>query len=357
MSDIRYRRFEARDRDSVLSLFEAAFGKPRDPAQWKWEFLGGPRPALIVVAESDGKIVGHYAILPRKIKVGGKTLESGLVVDVMTHPDFGKRGIFVNSGLEAFRQAKEAGLQILMGFPNEAAIRGHLKVGWSELGYVTVNARPLKADSLRKMAGDRLKLPGFVAALLDRGLNALNRISLGDGRGEMIVDWISPEDLGSLKDEIEAFVSKSLTPYSVSNPRNPDWYAWRLSDPLDRTYTTILRHRSSRAIHGLGVLKVKEKDGMRTGAVMDLLALDGDGEVQRQVLQQLLRKALSEGCEILIVLGSPAARRRSVMTRMFMFPTPRRLRFIVRSTGDDRLPEELHELSNWHIELIDHDTI
>lgn len=357
MPDIKYRRFEMRDRDAVLSLFKAAFGKERDPAQWDWEFMRGPKPGILVLAESDEKIVGHYAILPREIRIGENVVESGLVVDVMTHPDYGKRGIFVNSGLEAFRQAESAGLAMLIGFPNEAAIRGHQKVGWSELGSIRVFARPLRASAVKEFLGDRVRLPGISVRIIDTFLRALNAISLVESSVDISASWISTSELMSIKDELKVFEEASLKTYPIFNLRTPDWLRWRLSDPLDPAFIMVLRYGETKAIVGFGVLKVKEKDGMKTGAVMDLLAVGGDRRIQRRILRGLLDKSLQEGCELLVILGSPASNRSSVLSKMFILPTQRKLRFIVRSVRGEALPDEALKLGNWHLELIDHDVI
>jgi hypothetical protein len=357
MSDIRYRRFEPRDRDSVLRLFKDSFGKPKDVTQWEWEFLGGPKPAIIVVAEVEGRIVGHYAVLPRRILVGHEVVESGLVVDVMTHPDFGKRGIFVNSGLEAFRQTRASGIRMLMGFPNDAAIRGHLKIGWRELGNVAVIARPLRIRSIVKMAGDRLKLPGPMIRFGDALLRCLNNVSLGSTRDDIEVEWTGPEGYASLGGEIEPFLKKCVSEHLVANSRDGDWYSWRVRDPSGTTLIGVFRSKRSRDVQGFAVLRIKERDGVRTGAIMDMLAPREAVDLQRRMLQEMLRKALSEECELLIVLGSPAAQRGKALSRMLMFRTPKKLRYIVRSTDDEKLPDLVLSLENWHIELIDHDVI
>jgi hypothetical protein len=357
MSDIRYRRFEAKDQDSVLELFEAAFGKPRDSKQWLWEFIGSPRPAIIVVAEADGKIVGHYAILPRRLKVGQSIVESGLVVDVMTHPMYGKKGIFVNSGLEAFKQARAAGLEILMGFPNEAAIRGHMKVGWNELGRVVVRARPIRASSIKSFLGERLELPRPILRALDILLGSLNRISSSISSDGLKSEWISTEAMSAQEDDLDTLRKRMLESCTVCNNRDIDWMIWRVSDPLDPTHIVLLKKSESNIPLGLGFLKVKEKDGMRTGAVMDIWVDGSDGQVEDRLLRELLRKAIEEGCELLILFGNPASARSSLLRRMLILKTPRRLRFIVRSVGSKGLPREVLELENWALELVDHDVI
>jgi predicted N-acetyltransferase YhbS len=357
VSGINYRLLEDKDKESVLSLFKEAFGKSRDSRQWVWEFTESPEPAIIVVAEADNKIVGHYAILPRRFKVGNSVLEGGLVVDVMTHPMYGKRGIFVNSGLEAFKQAEEAGMKMLIGFPNEAAIRGHMKVGWKELGTVTVCARPIRASSIKSFLGERLKLPGISFRLMDVFLEALNRVSIGIHHDGLTSEWIASKDLADMATELDALRKKSVEIHTICNARDMDWMSWRVSDPLDPTHILLLRKRRTNEPVGLGLLKVKEKDGMKTGAVMDIWVPEEECEIADRLLRELLQKAIAEGCELMILFGSPSARRSRLMRRLMILRTPRKLRFIVRAADGKPLPEEASRLGNWHLELIDHDVM
>ena len=76
--------------DEVTALCEAAFGEPFAPV---WERVG---PGLHVVAEVDGRVVGHAMIVDRPVYVGGadgvEALDAGYVENVATLPDARGRG-------------------------------------------------------------------------------------------------------------------------------------------------------------------------------------------------------------------------------------------------------------------------
>ena len=355
MSDIIYRVSDENDEAAILSLFSAAFGKEKNLSQWSWEFLGGPQKALIVVAETDDRIVGHYAILPRTLKVGQLELKSGLVVDVMTHPSYGRRGIFSQCGIEAFRIAEKSGLSMLFGFPNDAAIRGHLKVGWTELGAVRVCARPLTSDSIVKAMGKSFNLPSPIVKILDILFRVLNKLTLGPQSANLVFEHSPASGLGGMRAEITE-LSKSISgSYPISSTRDFDWLEWRLSDPLDRTIVVIARDRTSGRMEGIGALRITTKERLRVGAVMDVISRNNDRKVCMLLTRELLRTAADNGCETAVALKSPAASLKTMLVGLLLFPTPRKLRFIVRSVDERSLPKEAMALNNWHITLLDHD--
>jgi hypothetical protein len=357
MSDIRYREFAEGDESSLLSLFYSSFGKPREPAQWRWEYFGGPVKSVIVVAECDGRLVGHYAILPRMMSHKGKSISAGLVVDVMTHPDYGRRGIFVGSALEAFRIAKKDGVSTLEGFPNEAAIKGHRKVGWTEAGAISVLVRPIRSKGLLKSVMGSISIPTAAERIMDVLLESLSGITLGEGRPRPDIEELTVEQTLNLGPHLERFIVESLPANAVSNQRDIAWLKWRLSEPNSAHHVFVVKKKDSEEISGLLVLKIKQYKKMKAGAIFDLLVKDEDVNVATLLIKEAIRKSRALGCDVCLMLRSPAQRWRSATMRTFMLPTPKRLRFIVRSVDGSPLPEEYNKGMRWHIQLIDHDVL
>ena len=357
MAEITYREFSSRDEQEVLSLFEASFGRPRDLVQWRWEFFGSPEKSIIVLAENENKIVGHYAILPRTLRYGGDVMKAGIVVDVMTHPQYGRRGIFACSAIRAFELAKAAGISVLLGFPNEAAIRGHRKVGWSEIGYARVFVRPLRASALSTALRGRLRLPAFVTKGLDAILSLITKSTpIGEARGVKMT-YMSASSLTSLGDELGRFVKDALPESALRSERTVEWLKWRLADPLGAHYAVVARETGTSKLVGVMIIKMKEHKGMRIGAILDIIVQERDQDVESLLLKNAIRKARSEGCEICLMLGSPLASRFFTLMGSTFLPSPKRLKFIVRTVEGVSLPASLRDIRNWHLQLIDHDVI
>lgn len=355
LTEIVYRPFRESDAEQVQSLFSAAFGEPKNPEQWSWEFFAEGRKALIVVAELGDKIVGHYAMLPRDYIVGDRVVRSALVVDVMTHPDFGRRGIFTKSGLKAFDLARSEGIQMLVGFPNEAAIRGHIKLEWSELGRVFLFARPLDGMAIASVLARRMRFPKVAEAILQLVLSIVNSITLGSFSDDVQFEWYEGSEIDSIAGELQPFFDTALRPYPIRLRREIQWLKWRLSDPRYPSDVLVVRDPTSRSITGYLALKVKDKEGLKAGAIVDLLTAPPDKNLAKVLLREGLRKAKEAGCTVAVSMGSPCACAKIPYSSVLMFRTPRSLRFIVRDVGGAGLPELAKKLEHWHLSFLDHD--
>lgn len=54
------------DASAIAALLSDVFGNWGDQATWSWKFEGSPAPYRLksAVAEVDGRLVGHYGIVP-----------------------------------------------------------------------------------------------------------------------------------------------------------------------------------------------------------------------------------------------------------------------------------------------------
>ena len=355
MEEIVYREMKPEDIPSLLELFAASFGKPAPRAHWDWKYSSGPEKSVVVVAEADHKIVGHYAVLPRTVLVGSKPVRAGLVVDVMTHPDYGRRGIFVKSAVKAFEACGERGISILLGFPNEAAIRGHQKVNWSEIGSLRLLVRPLTVNPVPQIMGGR-QLPKPVAWIGQTILTCLSRVTVSSG-SELRTQSLSAGDFLSLGAELEDLLANAWPTDSVKVARTTEWLHWRLAEPGTEHRVVVIRGPKESRILGAALLNVRDYRNMRVGAVFSLLLREDSSRVVEDLLRGALHEALSKKCDVVVMLESPAMNLAGAARKTMLLRVPRKLRYIVRGIeGTEHVPEVMR-FSKWHIELIDHDVL
>ena len=68
------------------------------------------------------------------MQVGAHQRLGSIVVDVMSHPDYRKQGMFTALGRAGLADAGQAGIDFSFGFPiRKEVMPGHLKVGWRHL--------------------------------------------------------------------------------------------------------------------------------------------------------------------------------------------------------------------------------
>jgi hypothetical protein len=116
--EITIRPYQCGDAGKIFSLFQRYTPYQRDEGFWIWinRLLAH---SIISVAELNGDIVGHYAILPRTCRLkNGFLLQTGLGIHAFVEPQHrDKLSIFLISSL-AYELAKERGIQFIYGFPN-----------------------------------------------------------------------------------------------------------------------------------------------------------------------------------------------------------------------------------------------
>ncbi len=248
-----------------------------------------------------------------------------------------------------------AGISLLVGFPNEAAIKGHKKANWHEVGCARVFVRPLRLSAVARALGRRS--PRSNDKRLDRVPGQSAKPSLLQKRGGLGLTVVTVEGLLALGDELLEFISEALPRSAVCADRRIEWLRWRLSDPLGAHSVLVVRDSASSKLVGLAILKMKDYKGMRVGAVFDLIVPRNRGSARKLLLKNAIRKSRLEGCELCLMLGSPAEHNALSMISSGLFPTPKKLMFIVRAVDGTAPPHELLDIRNWHLQLIDHDVI
>jgi hypothetical protein len=72
----------------------------------------------------------------------GRVVRCARPVDTATHPDFERRGVFRALTNEAIDQARDQGIELIFNTPNAKSGAGYLSMGWGEVGWIGVMARP-----------------------------------------------------------------------------------------------------------------------------------------------------------------------------------------------------------------------
>ncbi len=123
------------DRDGVLDLFRRVFGEEdATPEWWDWKYLANPAgPAIGYVAEVGTRIVGQYAVFPRRFSGDGREMFMALSGDTMVHPEFRRQGMFVELARRTYETASSQGIDIVFGFPNANSHSGFISaLGWTD---------------------------------------------------------------------------------------------------------------------------------------------------------------------------------------------------------------------------------
>jgi hypothetical protein len=105
---------------NVSQLFEAVFRRPFPREGWEHWYLRNPSgEPWVVLAHSDGRLVGHHALVPQRlVRRGDERLEYRLSMSTMVHPEFRNLLLFLDMMDLAHETASAEGLPFILGFPN-----------------------------------------------------------------------------------------------------------------------------------------------------------------------------------------------------------------------------------------------
>jgi len=140
MPEVKYRLYRDGDEVGIVDVINKCFssfnGWGLTANKWlEYEKLDYAfRKDMALVAEYDGRVVGHVQLILRKLKMGvRKYLLNGGIANVSTDPEFRRRGIATNLMRLAIKVCRERGIPLsglFTGYPGTAH-RVYRRVGYA----------------------------------------------------------------------------------------------------------------------------------------------------------------------------------------------------------------------------------
>tara|TARA_Y100000310_G_scaffold336935_1_gene422753 strand:+ start:883 stop:1815 length:933 start_codon:yes stop_codon:yes gene_type:complete len=195
------------------NLFFDCFG-PRDIPfdNWYEWYNEGYKNNCVYCIDNDGELVASYGLYPNTVSFKGHRYPGNLCHNVMTHPAWGGKGFFTQIGKFAIESENEAASPIIIGIPNENAIRGHLKVGWQELENIPFYEKTLLAQ--RKEAAEKMSKVEQFTPEHDEMIRAVHeRYDFYIEKDHKYLNWRFNQRPG---EEYEFFMLKDGTGYVIT---------------------------------------------------------------------------------------------------------------------------------------------
>lgn len=332
-------------------LFRLAFpeqsGKLDSGEHYDWKFRRFPAtpPAYEYAALDDGKMLGYYAALPYPYRIAGKAATSGMVCDVMTHPDARGRGIFATIGKYATDDlARHVGF--LTGYPiRPEVIPGHLKVGWRVVRELPMYLRPLKSRSLlppplRPFSRAIDAAFGIVGRLQDRAPKRFRSEVLG------IDGMLALKDYGRL-------AQRAQSPTVNALQKSAAFMRWRLGAPGVRyRVVAVFEEQELRA---LAVARSTVLEGIAVLALLDVMVDPVAFRSLGALHGRIAHVAREEGAEAIVIMCAPSAAKRLKIAGRFL-RSPHVFKLIVKCL-DPELCQAVEDARAWEPMWIDSDDL
>jgi GNAT superfamily N-acetyltransferase len=138
-------------RSDVADLMQRVWGERPAEAALEWSYERNPvRPASVLLAEEDDRVVGSVAISFLRMAVDGEEVDVGMPIGLATDPEARGRGVFTRLQEANEERVRGLGIRLLLIVPNTASTRVLVgRLGWRPLPPLRVWAR------LRPLRGRR----------------------------------------------------------------------------------------------------------------------------------------------------------------------------------------------------------
>lgn len=262
------------DRAAQARLFNACFKKATDAEGLSWRYDRNPHGGAIsfVQRAADGTLASGYACSPRRAVPGGDEAHAALVGetgDVMTHPDWRKRGLFSDLDRAAMAEAKRRGWPVVFGLPNRRSAHIFLELGWERVGTLRPWTFVLRADgAARAQQRTQGRLRGWLTPLAARRARS--------ARGRLAPDArLVPSLLNAFPREVEDLSRAVERRFAFMVRRDAEYLDWRFLRAPAGLHRAFGLHDGAR-FAGYVVVQLP-RPGEATGYLVDLLAADDAG--------------------------------------------------------------------------------
>lgn len=258
-------------------------------AYYRWMYLENPAgPAIVHVARHEGKVIGSFAIAPKRFSIAGEPVLVGKTMDMFTDPLYQGLGLMGRLARGVFEEAHAAGLDTWYVTPSPNSYPIFLKKwGYRETHELHFACRILRPSGLLAAAGKAQTLARWIGPPLDE-LWAIGRAGIGKGREGYVFT-----ELERFDEETDALWAQS-DHGDVCLVRDAWYLNWRFLDGPDR-YEVFRCDRGSKLV-GWIVLKRTTRRGQPCGDIVDLLWRKGESEAPRVMLRWAIERFAEEGC-------------------------------------------------------------
>jgi GNAT superfamily N-acetyltransferase len=297
------RPYRPGDERTLVALWSEAFNRPMTEEHWRWKAKGRPAPIenVGVAVAADDRPIFQFVGIPCPAVVLGKPRTVMVGADVVTDPEFRRRGVFTATVHRLFDTWREAGVALVLGLANDLWGSRADALGYERSFPLRWLVRPLRPE---RVLARKTRLPGLGRL---RGLgNLWNRA--WDCATPVASD-ITVRPLPSATDEIDTIWERGSRHVSTSLVRDRAWVTWRYGRSPEGAHGLTLAERAG-VPAGYAVYRVARTDGRTVVRIPEIFA-PGDRFVLRALVHDVVARAVAEDAESVVtlaVLGSDTDR-------------------------------------------------
>ena len=342
------------EEERLTALFEAVYGPDWQARTSIDRYLGKDGwPASVSVVESDGILVGAQPTYDVPCLVGGTETTLSVLIDVVTHPAYRRRGVFSEVLDHAAAECAARGSALALTTPNEAAHRVFAgKSDWLLLTVPECRVRFLRPDAILVQC---YRFPRSIAGVLGASFLAVvggRRSRSGPGITEM--QGAPPGD------EFDALWRRCAPSIRVAQRRDGRWFRWRFGCPGPEARYHLLADRKEGALAGYAVTTLRTVAGVSVTLLVDSFCPREAESTRAELADAVTEWSQSAGAAAIVtytVPGDPWSKTlaRRAFWRLPGFLASRPYRVYARIPDRTASRHVLIEPGAWHMTLADSD--
>lgn len=129
MNNYRFARLSTSNLKDLYTLFTAVYNKACPPSYFERKYDTAYTGAHDIgyLAYLGNVPVAYYGVIPTILSIRQQKVLAAQSCDTMTHPAHQKKGLFVKLARQTFELARQEGIQLIFGFPNQNSYPGFIK--------------------------------------------------------------------------------------------------------------------------------------------------------------------------------------------------------------------------------------
>lgn len=351
------REYTRGDEEGILQLWKETWPQVEVNQEswlkrWYWMYRDNPYGfGKIWLAEYKNKIVGHYALIPRLIKVGSQVIGGALSLQTMTHPDYRRLKIFEKLANRAYDEACKNNILVILGFPNQYSYPGLInRLRWFEVAGMNGVAKVINWEKFLKTKTDHrllIYLGKFSGTFVDKVFYRQRKKP-----AEKNLNIIRIHSFDKRINEFWQIVSKK---HKIITVRSKEYLNWRYVSNPTVDYQIYLAEKTGQ-ICGYLVLRSSKLMALKKFTIVDLLS--SSVSVSRHLISKALDHCYDENADIITctLIANKLYFKAFRMNGFITLPYIKHNRFCVYSRLSDQDSRFLKIKENWHVIPGDSDT-
>lgn len=319
---------------------------------YNWKFQSFPtaksKSYEYVALKDNEEMVGYYAAIPYRYKIGEQIVDVGMVCDVMTSSKYRGVGIFTKLGRFSTEQFAKEGLAFSTGYPiRKAVLPGHMKVGWKVAFDMPLYMRFLNTKSLLKNRGY-----GWLSYVANPCVYLYNLLlSKCDNKKYVLKIFDNPDAIEGY-DEFEKRWREEIPNALV---KDSSFMKWRYGG-LGKEYVFICAYNHGRLV-GMIAASPIVKEGVPSYGILDFMVLKNERKCLNNLHNAITKLARENKKEaIMMMMSRPSCKNYKLLSHAYL-RSPFVFHLIIKKYKESLNDESLYDVNNWHLMFVDSDDL